>query len=456
MGDWITDLTANRLNKTYYKTFIDLCGNLIIRNGDLSLNNRLFIGGDISLNGRLYAANSIFIGISGGNFQLDVSGRSALRSDLSLNNRLFVGGDVSLNSNLYVKQNLIVNNDVSLNNRIFIGGDISLNGRLYVKNDVSMGGILYLKNNSFYVGGVPFSAGGSSIFTTDVSMHNRLFVGTDVSVNGELYVGNQVFIGISGTAFQLDVSGNTNLRGNCTAVSYSIASDHRIKDSVKELSNEYNVENIRPVEYINKKLNKKDLGVIAHELQEFYPYLVTGIKDGEELQTVNYNGLIALLINEVKNLKKKISDMNNNINYTEIPNNRLFVNENNSLNNDNNFIIINSNESNINLNFDKNNTKYLLNNVKDNFTINYNNIPIDSSTNITTSLLINGNYYGNSIVINGSTITNIYCCNDISLSSFNLPLGTRFVTQKIKLFDILDNTNDINNIIALTDIKGYV
>lgn len=29
-----------------------------------------------------------------------------------------------------------------------------------------------------------------------------------------------------------------------------------------------------------------------HDLQEHYPYLITGNKDGEKLQTINYIGLI--------------------------------------------------------------------------------------------------------------------------------------------------------------------
>ena len=62
--------------------------------------------------------------------------------------------------------------------------------------------------------------------------------------------------------------------------------------------------NLRPVQYYNKNSKKEDIGVIAHELQEQYPILVTGIKDGKDLQTVNYIGLIPVLINELQNIKK--------------------------------------------------------------------------------------------------------------------------------------------------------
>ena len=48
------------------------------------------------------------------------------------------------------------------------------------------------------------------------------------------------------------------------------------------------------------------MGLIAHELQEVYPFLVNGVKDKEELQSVNYIGLIPLLIKEIKELKQRV------------------------------------------------------------------------------------------------------------------------------------------------------
>ena len=45
------------------------------------------------------------------------------------------------------------------------------------------------------------------------------------------------------------------------------------------------------------------MGFIAHELQEHYPFLVTGVKDGPDTQSVNYIGLIGLLTKEIQQLK---------------------------------------------------------------------------------------------------------------------------------------------------------
>jgi hypothetical protein len=61
--------------------------------------------------------------------------------------------------------------------------------------------------------------------------------------------------------------------------------------------------------YFNTALQKNDIGLLAHELQEHYPYLVNGEKDGEHLQSVNYNGLIGLLIKEIQDAKQQIQDL---------------------------------------------------------------------------------------------------------------------------------------------------
>jgi hypothetical protein len=68
----------------------------------------------------------------------------------------------------------------------------------------------------------------------------------------------------------------------------------------------FTIDSLKPVTYFNNKSKKQEMGLIAHELQEIYPFLVTGEKDGENLQSVNYTGLIAILIKEIQELKKEV------------------------------------------------------------------------------------------------------------------------------------------------------
>ena len=39
----------------------------------------------------------------------------------------------------------------------------------------------------------------------------------------------------------------------------------------------------------------------------FYPFLVEGQKDGDNMQSVNYIGLIGVLIKEIQELKKRVA-----------------------------------------------------------------------------------------------------------------------------------------------------
>jgi hypothetical protein len=56
-------------------------------------------------------------------------------------------------------------------------------------------------------------------------------------------------------------------------------------------------------------INKQQYGLIAHELQQYYPNLVFGEKDGPDLQRVNYTGLIAILINEIIQLEREFTEL---------------------------------------------------------------------------------------------------------------------------------------------------
>ena len=84
------------------------------------------------------------------------------------------------------------------------------------------------------------------------------------------------------------------VNGTVTATAFNSLSDYRIKEQVIHLDNSFSVDSLKPVAYYNKELKKKDIGLIAHEVQEVIPELVNGEKDGETMQTINYTGLIPI------------------------------------------------------------------------------------------------------------------------------------------------------------------
>ena len=95
--------------------------------------------------------------------------------------------------------------------------------------------------------------------------------------------------------------------GTSNAATFNTTSDYRIKESVETLDETYTVDKLRPVKYYNTILDKEDLGFIAHEIQEHYPFLVQGEKDGENHQAINYSGIISVLVNEIQALKREVA-----------------------------------------------------------------------------------------------------------------------------------------------------
>ena len=93
-----------------------------------------------------------------------------------------------------------------------------------------------------------------------------------------------------------------------SSTSFNATSDYRVKENVVPLDDSFTIDVLNPVTYNLKSSGKQDIGFIAHEVQEFYPFLVLGEKDGKETQSLNYNGFIGILTKEIQVLKKKVLD----------------------------------------------------------------------------------------------------------------------------------------------------
>jgi len=332
---------------------LEVTGKTTFKN-DISLNGHLFIAGDLSLNGNLSViqqSNETIINTTINDYTLIVS------EDISLNGKLKISDDASFNNNLYVKEKVWVDGTMGIGTanpvvifdisdtgalRLPVGNNIQRPVATDVDDDKYYGSIRYNTNTSQFEGYGPGGAWGSlggvinidqntkilaadpnpdstnnqlTFYTNgsmnmiidstgDVSMGNNLTVHGELNVNGKTYLSDNVGIGRTPTSYKLDVNGDVN------ATSYNASSDYRIKENVVPIADtSYNVDNLRPVTYTNIKMEKQDFGVIAHELQEQIPFLVTGEKDGEHHQSVNYNGLIGLLLNEVQQLKKRVQEL---------------------------------------------------------------------------------------------------------------------------------------------------
>ena len=127
-----------------------------------------------------------------------------------------------------------------------------------------------------------------------------------VTTTGQTFAGSKTFTDtITGTTGTFSKT--------VTAAAFNSTSDYRVKENIQDLNlNIYNVNPLRPVNYYNNRLNKLDIGFIAHEVQQYYPFLVSGEKDGDETQSLNYNGLIGILVKEIQELKERVKQLEDN------------------------------------------------------------------------------------------------------------------------------------------------
>ena len=92
-----------------------------------------------------------------------------------------------------------------------------------------------------------------------------------------------------------------------TATAYNTSSDYRLKENVHPMQNALaTVAELKPVTYTWKADGSDGQGFIAHELQEVAPYAVTGEKDGEQMQGVDYGKITPLLTAALQEALAKI------------------------------------------------------------------------------------------------------------------------------------------------------
>ena len=118
--------------------------------------------------------------------------------------------------------------------------------------------------------------------------------------------------GVTGSIIRFSYNGgfvgSISTDGSNTA--YNTSSDYRLKEQVRPIDNPLEkVLKLNPVNFKYKNSKTVQDGFIAHEIQEILPYLVTGEKDGAEMQEVDYSKLTPILIAAIKELNEKINKL---------------------------------------------------------------------------------------------------------------------------------------------------
>jgi cytoskeletal protein CcmA (bactofilin family) len=239
---------------------------------------------------------------------------STTQSDSKANGALVVSGGVGINSNVNIGGEARIAGDVGIGTSTPTQRLDVVGGNIRVFEDLSDSHI-YLGEEtgetSYKSGMIKYYQGNGT--DTSGTMHIGHYVYNQNVTNPGLYVKGNGYTGINtdNPTYTLDVTGNARISGGIDADYFNATSDYRAKEKIQTISGElYTVDHLRPVSYVLKHSQQPHIGFIAHELQEHFPTAVSGEKDGEKMQSVNYSELVPVLVKEVQDLKRANEEKN--------------------------------------------------------------------------------------------------------------------------------------------------
>ena len=248
-------VTASNL-RTYFKS-----GSLNL-DGNIDLNGNSIIGtGNINITGIITSTSLYATNLYG-----SLTGTATTASNLTRN----VYGGQGLTNDLNASQ---LTSDVTLSVGVGTGIDVGADS-VSLKNSGSLTGNRVLKWDS----------------------GNGQLTNSNITDSGTL-----VTVGVA-----LTVSGNLSVSGIATAQTYDVNSDMRLKENIQLVKNPLDkVLKIEGVSFDWKSDKKRSIGVIAQNIEKVLPELVSG----DDVKSVNYDGLVGVLIEAIKELNKKIDEL---------------------------------------------------------------------------------------------------------------------------------------------------
>jgi len=279
------------------------------------LKNDIEIGPFTSVTG--VVTDSLSVGYSyqmmDPSYNLDVSGSLRVTEDARILSNLFVNKEAFVNGSTFFKTNVSVLGNTQLNtlhttgntsiqSRLFVNGSSLFNANVSVLGDTFLQTLTTTGNTSIQS---QLFVNGSTLLK-NVSISGVCTI-KDLNVNQSLNVGGNV--SISGTTY---IGGLLTLQNDLT--SYS---DRRIKKNITPLGK--CLDTITGIHgYRFQRKDRMDdsysIGLIAQELEETYPELVTEVKVGDEwIKTVHYQAFTGVLLECIQELKEKITLLENKI-----------------------------------------------------------------------------------------------------------------------------------------------
>tara|TARA_R100001460_G_scaffold89303_1_gene130840 strand:- start:20 stop:958 length:939 start_codon:yes stop_codon:yes gene_type:complete len=146
---------------------------------------------------------------------------------------------------------------------------------------------------------------GSRIFTLASASNPYGLTTQNDATTGTMFV--MVFHSNGGSAIGSITTTNT-------ATAFNTSSDYRLKENITPIENSLErLNNLKPVKFDWKEDGTTSEGFIAHEVQEVFPDAVSGEKDGEEMQGMDYGRITPLLVKAIQEQQTIIEDLKTRI-----------------------------------------------------------------------------------------------------------------------------------------------
>jgi len=98
-----------------------------------------------------------------------------------------------------------------------------------------------------------------------------------------------------------------------SATSYNTSSDYRLKEDLQDFNALEIASKIKMYDFKWKADDSRSYGVMAHELQEVVPQAVSGDKDAEDMQQVDYSKLVPILLKSIQELEARVKELEKEI-----------------------------------------------------------------------------------------------------------------------------------------------
>jgi hypothetical protein len=161
---------------------------------------------------------------------------------------------------------------------------------------------------------ISVNSSSDALRITQLGSGNALVVEDETNPDSTPFVVSatgSVGVGTTNPTSTLTVQGNAYITGVTTSTDFDSLSDINLKTNISQIADPLEkVMQIRGVTFNWKEGNRNSAGVIAQEIEKVLPELV----HGEETKTVNYNGLIGLLIECVKKQQEEIEELKKKVN----------------------------------------------------------------------------------------------------------------------------------------------